>query len=101
MVSLPYAMSMPSTSPCSPSLQEVVAHPTRDWHHWCVLLYEVLLPADLDQSALHLVGNLVVTRLLVACHVAVHLVDAYADLLHAQKVDQSSVLPGLGLNLSC
>merc|ERR1719229_832238 len=81
-------------------LQEVVAHPAGDWHHWGVLLNEVLLPANLHKHALHLVGNLVVTSLLVACSVAVHLVHANADLLHAQQVDETGVLTSLALDLS-
>ena len=33
--------------------EEVVTHPTGDWHHWCVLLNEILLPANFDQWAPH------------------------------------------------
>merc|ERR1719253_1566312 len=81
-------------------LQQVVAHPARDGHHWRALLDEILLPSDLDQHALHLVGDLVVAGLLVSGGVAVHLVDANADLLHAQQVDQSGVLASLPLDLA-
>merc|ERR1719188_2196283 len=73
-------------------LQQVVAHPAGDGHHRRALLDEVLLPPDLDQHALHLVCDLVITGLLVSGGVAVHLVDADADLLHAQQVDQAGVL---------
>merc|ERR1719453_1066383 len=81
-------------------LQQVVAHPARDWHDRSVLLNEVLLPANLDQSALHLVGNLVITSLLVSCHIAVHLVHPNAELLHSKQVDKTRVLPGLSLDLT-
>mmetsp|Transcript_49358 Transcript_49358/g.139274 ORF Transcript_49358/g.139274 Transcript_49358/m.139274 type:complete len:358 (-) Transcript_49358:240-1313(-) len=81
-------------------LQEVVAHPARDGQHRGVLLDELLLPADLHQHALHLVRDLVVAGLLVAGDVAVHLVDADADLLHAEQVDQARVLASLALDLT-
>merc|ERR1719240_2088145 len=81
-------------------LQQVVTHPTGDGHHWGVLFNKILLPAHLDQGALHLVTDLVVTRLLVACHIAVHLVHTYTDLLHTQQVDQAGMLAGLALDLS-
>mmetsp|Transcript_14645 Transcript_14645/g.39179 ORF Transcript_14645/g.39179 Transcript_14645/m.39179 type:complete len:521 (+) Transcript_14645:50-1612(+) len=80
--------------------QKVVAHPARDGHHRRPLLDEVLLPSNLDQHALHLVGDLVVAGLLVPGGVAVHLVDANADLLHAQQVDQAGVLASLPLDLA-
>merc|ERR1719253_2561152 len=81
-------------------LQQVVAHPAGDRHHRRTLLDEILLPPNLDQHALHLVGDLVVAGLLVSSGVAVHLVDANADLLHAQQVDQSGVLASLPLDLT-
>merc|ERR1712176_1471130 len=81
-------------------LQQVVAHPARDGHHGRALLHEVLLPPDLDQHALHLVGDLVVAGLLVPGGVAIHLVDADADLLHAQQVDQAGVLASLPLDFA-
>mmetsp|Transcript_124170 Transcript_124170/g.322524 ORF Transcript_124170/g.322524 Transcript_124170/m.322524 type:complete len:262 (+) Transcript_124170:445-1230(+) len=80
--------------------QQVVAHPARDGKNWGVLLNEVFLPANLDQHALHLVGNLVITSLLVGCGVAIHLVHADADLLHAQQVDKPGMLPSLALDLT-
>merc|ERR1719424_126895 len=81
-------------------LQEVVAHPARDRHERCVLLHKVLFPPDLHQHALHLVGDLIVPRLLVARSVTVHLVDATADLLHAQQVDETRMLASLTLDLT-
>merc|ERR1719215_1204653 len=81
------------------SLQEVVAHPAGDWHERHALLDHVLLPADLHQHALHLVGDLLVPGLLVSCSVAVHLVAAADDLLHAQQVNKTRVLTGLALDL--
>merc|ERR1719422_2435684 len=69
--------------------QEVVTHPTRNGQHWRILLDEVLLPANLYQHALHLVGNLIVPCLLVPSCVAVHLVHTDADLLHAEEIDQT------------
>merc|ERR1712232_894526 len=41
-----------------------------------------------------------ISRLLVTCSVAVHLIHANADLLHAEQIDQTRVLPRLTLNLS-
>merc|ERR1712023_371017 len=81
-------------------LQQVVTHPARDGHHWSVLFNKILLPANLDQGALHLVADLVVTRLLVPGNIAVHLAHTHADLLHTQQVDQASMLTGLTLDLS-
>mmetsp|Transcript_13879 Transcript_13879/g.17117 ORF Transcript_13879/g.17117 Transcript_13879/m.17117 type:complete len:249 (+) Transcript_13879:866-1612(+) len=81
-------------------LQQVVTHPAGDWHHWGALLNEVLLPTNLHQHALHLVGNLVIPGLLVAGSVAVHLVHTNADLLHTQQVDQTRVLTSLSLDLT-
>merc|ERR1719359_1432688 len=81
-------------------LDEVVAHPARDWHERSGLLDEVLLPADLHQHGLHLVHDLIVPGLLVASGVAVHLVDADADLLHTEQVDETRVLTSLALDLT-
>mmetsp|Transcript_76454 Transcript_76454/g.120632 ORF Transcript_76454/g.120632 Transcript_76454/m.120632 type:complete len:492 (-) Transcript_76454:62-1537(-) len=81
-------------------LQQVVTHPAGDWHHRGALLNEVLLPANLHQHALHLVGNLVIPGLLVAGSVAVHLVHTNADLLHTQQVDKAGVLTSLSLDLT-
>merc|ERR1712039_886177 len=81
-------------------LDEVVTHPSRDWEDWGALLNEVLLPADLHQHRLHLVGNLIVTGLLVSCSVAIHLVHTNAELLHTEKVDEACVLAGLTLDLA-
>merc|ERR1719460_957974 len=81
-------------------LQEIVAHPAGDWEEWHVLLNHVLLPADLDKHALHLVGDLLVSGLLVTCGVAVHLVAAADDLLHAQQIDETGVLTSLALDLT-
>mmetsp|Transcript_107546 Transcript_107546/g.269790 ORF Transcript_107546/g.269790 Transcript_107546/m.269790 type:complete len:456 (-) Transcript_107546:255-1622(-) len=81
-------------------LQQVVTHPTRDGQHWCVLLDEILLPTDFHKHALHLIGNLVITPLLVGRGVAIHLVHTDADLLDTQQVDESGVLAGLALDLT-
>mmetsp|Transcript_731 Transcript_731/g.1687 ORF Transcript_731/g.1687 Transcript_731/m.1687 type:complete len:243 (-) Transcript_731:69-797(-) len=81
-------------------LQQVVTHPAGDRHHRGVLLNEVLLPANLHQHALHLVGHLIISGLLVPCRVAVHLVHTDADLLHAEQIDQAGVLTRLALNLA-
>merc|ERR1719159_1773606 len=81
-------------------LQQVVAHPAGDWKDWRALLNEVLFPADFDQHVLHLVSNLLVTGLLVASGVAVHLVHANGDLLHTKQVDQARVLASLALDFS-
>merc|ERR1719174_1931325 len=80
-------------------LQEVVAHPAGDRQARSALLNEVFLPADLLQHVLHLVGDLLVAVFLVAGDVAVHLVDADADLLHTQQVDEPRVLARLALDL--
>mmetsp|Transcript_50613 Transcript_50613/g.140253 ORF Transcript_50613/g.140253 Transcript_50613/m.140253 type:complete len:340 (+) Transcript_50613:578-1597(+) len=80
-------------------LQQVVSHPPRDREHRRALLDEVLLPTHLHQHALHLVGNLVVARLLVSGGVTIHLVHANRNLFHAQQVDQPGVLPSLALDL--
>mmetsp|Transcript_73712 Transcript_73712/g.208779 ORF Transcript_73712/g.208779 Transcript_73712/m.208779 type:complete len:344 (-) Transcript_73712:164-1195(-) len=69
-------------------LEKVVPHPAGNGQHWCVLLNEIFLPTHLHKHALHLVGNLVVARLLVSGRVAVHLVHADANLFHTQKVDE-------------
>mmetsp|Transcript_109503 Transcript_109503/g.339918 ORF Transcript_109503/g.339918 Transcript_109503/m.339918 type:complete len:261 (+) Transcript_109503:586-1368(+) len=78
--------------------QQVVTHPTRDGHHRCVFLDKVFLPPDLHEHALHLVRNLVVSRLLVCRCVAVHFVHADADLFHAKQVDEPGMLPRLALD---
>merc|ERR550525_1077739 len=41
-------------------LQQIVAHPAGDGHHWRVLLNEFLLPANLDKHTLHLICNFIV-----------------------------------------
>ncbi len=65
-----------------------------------VVFDHVLLPVDLDQHALHLVGDLLVTSLLVASSVAIHLVAADANLLDTQQIDKTGVLAGLALHLA-
>merc|ERR550532_2478370 len=80
--------------------QEVVSHPTRNGQHWSVFFDEILLPSNLDQHALHLVGDLIVRCLLVPSSVAVHLVHTDADLFHTEQIDQTGVLPGLALDFS-
>merc|ERR1719223_2517920 len=81
-------------------LVEVVTHPAGDGHARDGLLNEVLLPADLHKHVLHLVADLIVAGLLVASGVAVHLVDANAELLDTEQVDQAAVLAGLALDLA-
>merc|ERR1719451_122651 len=82
-------------------LQEVVTHPARDWHHRCIFLNKIFLPANLDQRALHLIADLIVTSLLVARNITVHLVDTNTDLLDTQQVDQARMLSCLALDLTC
>jgi hypothetical protein len=59
-----------------------------------------LLPADLLEHLDHLVADLGVARLTVLGDVAVHLVHADDDLLHAEQVDQQRVLTGLAHHLT-
>merc|ERR1712178_598564 len=82
------------------ALEEIVTHPAGDWEEWDLLLNHVLLPAYRDQHAAHLVGDLLVTGLLVAGSVAIHLVAANGDLLDTQQVDEARVLAGLALDLT-
>merc|ERR1719276_853240 len=81
--------------------QEVITHPTRDGKEWHALLNHVFLPANFDQHALHLVGHLLIPGLLVACSVAVHLVAAAHNLLHAQQIDETRMLTSLTLDFTC
>merc|ERR1719401_855181 len=73
-------------------LQEVVAHPTRDGKNWCALLNEILLPTNLHQHALHLICDLIIAGLLITSRITVHLIYTYANLLHAQQIDQARML---------
>merc|ERR1719197_1923581 len=79
-------------------LEEVVTNPPRDREDRRALEHEVLLPADLLEHVDHLRRDLVVTVLLVSSRVAVHLVHADDQLLHAQQVDEARVLAGLALD---
>merc|ERR1712127_822314 len=81
-------------------LKEVIAHPTRDGHDRRVFLDKVFFPAHFHQHAFHLVGNLIVAGLLVSCRVTIHFVDADANLLHTQQVDQAGMLASLALDLT-
>merc|ERR1719335_1602656 len=81
-------------------LQEVVANPPGDWQNRRALEHEVLLPANLLEHVDHLRGDLVVAVLLVPGRVAVHLVHANDELLHAKQVDEAGVLAGLALDLA-
>merc|ERR1712022_3194 len=82
-------------------LVQVVTHPAGDRQHRNALLNEVLLPAHLDKHVLHLTTDLVVASLCVRTSgVSVHLVHTHEQLLHAQQVDETSVLAGLTLHLS-
>ena len=47
------------------------------------------------KNSIHLIGNLIITQLLVVGDIAIHLVDANGNLLHTQKVDQTRMLSGL------
>jgi len=85
---------------CVLALQQVVAHPTGDGEEWHLFFDHVLLPSNLDKHALHLVGNLIVSGLLVSCSVAIHLVAAADNLLHAQQINETGVLAGLTLDLT-
>merc|ERR1719371_43401 len=81
-------------------LEEVVTNPPRDREDRRALEHEVLLPADLLEHVDYLRRDLVVTVLLVPGRVAVHLVHANDELLHAQQVDEARVLAGLALDLA-
>merc|ERR1719428_432941 len=61
---------------------------------------KVLLPSDLDKHGLHLVRNFIKAVLLVPGGIAIHLIDADADLLHTEQVDETRVLSRLALNLA-
>ena len=80
--------------------QQVVAVPARDREDRDALLDVILLPADLDQHVLHFVANFFVTLLLVASHVAIHLVDAANELLDAEQVEKTRVLARLALDFT-
>ena len=67
------------------SLLQVVIHPAGDWEERHALLDHVLLPTDLDKHALHLVGDLFISGLLVACGVTIHLIATADDLLHSRS----------------
>lgn len=82
------------------SLDEVITHPSRDGENGDRLINELLLPADLGKHVLHLRSNLVVSVLGVSSGIRVHLVDSDQELLDTQKVDQTSVLSGLSLDLT-
>eukprot|EP00445_Apocalathium_hangoei_P000083 CAMPEP_0203841824 /NCGR_PEP_ID=MMETSP0359-20131031/1626_1 /ASSEMBLY_ACC=CAM_ASM_000338 /TAXON_ID=268821 /ORGANISM="Scrippsiella Hangoei, Strain SHTV-5" /LENGTH=269 /DNA_ID=CAMNT_0050756317 /DNA_START=586 /DNA_END=1394 /DNA_ORIENTATION=- len=64
--------------------REVVTQASGDRQQGYVLLDRVLLPADREQHALHLVGRLVIADLHVNGGVAVHPVHAGGDMLGAQ-----------------
>ena len=79
---------------------KVVSHPSRDWKDWHRVLDKVWLPSDLAEHMGHLVTDLLITSLLVSSNIRVHLVDSDNELLNSQKVDKTSVLAGLSLDLS-
>merc|ERR1719281_765154 len=81
-------------------LEEVVAAPPRDREDRRALEHEVLLPANLLEHVDHLRRDLVVAVLLVPSRVAVHLVHAHDELLHAEQVDEAGVLASLALDLA-
>mmetsp|Transcript_12824 Transcript_12824/g.36793 ORF Transcript_12824/g.36793 Transcript_12824/m.36793 type:complete len:488 (+) Transcript_12824:124-1587(+) len=79
---------------------EVVSHPSRDGQDRHRGLDKVRLPANLAEHVAHLVTDLLITGLLVAGDVRVHLVDTHDELLDSEEVDQTGVLAGLSLDLS-
>merc|ERR1719333_2098357 len=81
-------------------LEKVVANPPGDRQDRRALEHEVLLPANLLEHVDHLRGDLVVAVLLVPGRVAVHLVHANDELLHAKQVDEAGVLASLALDLA-
>mmetsp|Transcript_81691 Transcript_81691/g.218669 ORF Transcript_81691/g.218669 Transcript_81691/m.218669 type:complete len:492 (+) Transcript_81691:45-1520(+) len=81
-------------------LEQIVTAPPRDGHERNIRVEEILLPPDLGKHVPHLVGDLIVSSLLVPRQIAIHLVHSDDDLLHSQQVDQAGVLPGLSLDLS-
>jgi hypothetical protein len=81
-------------------LDEVITHPSGDGEDWDGFINEILLPADSGKHILHLRSDLVVSLLLVSGSVRVHLVDSNKQLLDTQKVNQTSVLSGLTLDLT-
>merc|ERR1719482_2535928 len=81
-------------------LEEVVANPPRNRQDRRALEHEVLLPANLLEHVDHLRRDLVVAVLLVPGRVAVHLVNANDELLHAEQVDEAGVLASLTLDLA-
>merc|ERR1719197_739905 len=81
-------------------LEEVVATPPGDRQDRGALEHEVLLPANLLEHIDHLRRDLIVAVLLVPGRVAVHLVHANDELLHAKQVDEARVLAGLTLDLA-
>merc|ERR1711937_325422 len=81
-------------------IDKVVTDPSRDWHHWHTCVNERLLPANLLEHQLHLVGDLVIAVLSVLGDVAIHFVNSNNQLFDSQKVDQTGVLAGLSLDLS-
>mmetsp|Transcript_2375 Transcript_2375/g.7858 ORF Transcript_2375/g.7858 Transcript_2375/m.7858 type:complete len:464 (+) Transcript_2375:152-1543(+) len=80
--------------------QQVVTVPARDREDREGLLDVVLLPANLDQHVLHFVANFFVTFLLVASHVAIHLVDTDDQLLDTEQVEKTRVLTRLALDFT-
>merc|ERR1711881_381392 len=83
--------------------EEVVAVPPGDGDHGDLLVDESRGPADLLEHAVHLGGDLGVASLgvgTVSTVLSVHLVDAHDELLDAEKVDETSVLTGLALDLT-
>mmetsp|Transcript_32894 Transcript_32894/g.73903 ORF Transcript_32894/g.73903 Transcript_32894/m.73903 type:complete len:320 (-) Transcript_32894:22-981(-) len=80
--------------------EEVVSHPARDGDNGDGSSDELLLPSNTDEHVPHLIADLVVALLLVSGSVGVHLVDSDDELLDTEKVEDTSVLAGLSLDLS-
>jgi hypothetical protein len=82
-------------------LEEVVTLEARDGEDGDGLINELGVPADLAENVADLIANLVVTGLSVLGDIGVHLVDANDQLLNTEQVQETGVLTGLTLDLTC
>merc|ERR1719223_2456471 len=80
--------------------QQVVTHPSRNREKWDTFFNHVFLPTNFNKHAPHLIGDLLITGLLVTCSVAVHFVATTNNLFHTQQIDETRMLPGLTLNFT-
>ena len=83
-------LGRPSSAPCSLIPQSF--HTTRNEKYVVFFSIESFPPSDLDQHAHHLVGDLVVTFLLVSSGVTVHSVHANTHLLHTKGINPARIL---------